>query len=63
MANKIVDECINCGVCLPECPNEAISMGDLFHEIDPNLCDECEKDGGVFACMEVCPVDDAIVPA
>ena len=24
MALLITDECINCGACLPECPNEAI---------------------------------------
>lgn len=24
MALMITDECISCGVCLPECPNEAI---------------------------------------
>lgn len=24
MSLKITEECINCGACLPECPNEAI---------------------------------------
>ena len=37
----ITDECINCDVCEPECPNEAISMGDDIYIIDPNLCTEC----------------------
>ncbi|MBU6441671.1 MAG: 4Fe-4S binding protein, partial [Betaproteobacteria bacterium] len=26
MALWITDECINCDVCEPECPNQAISM-------------------------------------
>ncbi|MEN3294916.1 MAG: hypothetical protein V7642_4169, partial [Burkholderiales bacterium] len=27
MALMITDDCINCDVCEPECPNEAIYMG------------------------------------
>ena len=35
MAYKITDECILCGACETECPNEAISEGDdLFVFID-----------------------------
>ena len=42
MANTVVaEECINCAACEPECPNGAITAGDLAYEIDPNLCDEC----------------------
>ncbi len=26
MSLMITDECINCDVCEPECPNDAISM-------------------------------------
>ena len=37
MALMITDECINCDVCEPECPNDAISPGEEFYEIDPNL--------------------------
>ena len=29
MAIKISDECINCGACEPECPNNAIYEGGL----------------------------------
>ena len=29
MAIKITDECINCGACEPECPNNAIYEGGL----------------------------------
>ncbi|OGW14036.1 MAG: 4Fe-4S ferredoxin [Nitrospinae bacterium RIFCSPLOWO2_12_FULL_47_7] len=57
MATKITDECINCGVCEPECPNGAISEGEDFYVIDPELCTECVGEHGEEACQEVCPVD------
>jgi len=41
MALMITDECINCDVCEPECPNQAIAMGAEFYEIDPDKCTEC----------------------
>ncbi|MGZ6124470.1 MAG: 4Fe-4S binding protein [Myxococcales bacterium] len=57
MANKITDECINCGACEPECPNEAISEGEDFYTIDPAKCDECAAKGGEHSCKAVCPTD------
>lgn len=60
MATTITDECINCGVCEPECPNGAISEGEDFYEIDPALCTECVGFHGEEACQEVCPVDCCI---
>jgi ferredoxin len=62
MANKITEDCINCGACEPECPNTAISAGDDIYVIDASLCDECAADGGNHACVAVCP-SDAIVKA
>ena len=41
MALLITDKCTNCDMCLPECPNEAISIGDEIYVIDPELCTEC----------------------
>ena len=41
MALMITDECINCDVCEPECPNNAISQGDEIYIIDPAKCTEC----------------------
>ena len=35
MALMITDECINCDVCEPECPNAAISQGPEIYVIDP----------------------------
>ncbi len=57
MALMITDECINCDVCEPECPNEAIYPGDEIYEIDPNLCTECVGHFDEPQCREVCPVD------
>jgi ferredoxin len=53
----ITDECINCDVCEPECPNEAIYMGDEIYEIDPNKCTECVGHFDEPQCAAVCPVD------
>ncbi len=57
MATMITEECINCGVCEPECPNEAISEGEETFIIDPKLCTECVGFHGTEQCAEVCPVD------
>ena len=57
MALIITDECINCDVCEPECPNGAISQGDEIYEIDPNKCTECVGHYDEPQCVEVCPVD------
>lgn len=57
MSLMITDECINCDVCEPECPNSAISQGDEIYEIDPNLCTECVGHYDEPQCVEVCPVD------
>ena len=57
MALLITDECINCDVCEPECPNDAISPGDEIYEIDPDLCTECVGHFETSQCVEVCPVD------
>jgi len=56
MATLITDDCINCGACEPECPNEAISQGEEIYEIDPARCTECVGFHAREACQEVCPV-------
>ncbi|MBK8598340.1 MAG: YfhL family 4Fe-4S dicluster ferredoxin [Holophagales bacterium] len=63
MAMMITENCISCGTCEPECPNQAISAGDMIYVIDPAKCTEC---AGVFdspKCVEVCPTEGSIVPA
>lgn len=53
----ITDECINCDVCEPECPNGAIYQGEIIYEINPNLCTECVGHFDTPQCVEVCPVN------
>ncbi|MGZ8466183.1 MAG: YfhL family 4Fe-4S dicluster ferredoxin [Candidatus Binatia bacterium] len=57
MATMITAECINCGACEPECPNNAISQGDPVYVIAPELCTECVGFHDYEACAAVCPVD------
>ncbi|MBA4741888.1 MAG: YfhL family 4Fe-4S dicluster ferredoxin [Azoarcus sp.] len=57
MALMITDECINCDVCEPECPNGAIYQGEEIYEIDPNKCTECVGHFDEPQCQQVCPVD------
>ena len=56
MALWITDECINCDVCEPECPNQAISMGERIYVIDPLRCTECVGHFDEPQCVQVCPV-------
>ncbi|HEY4714272.1 MAG TPA: YfhL family 4Fe-4S dicluster ferredoxin [Aquirhabdus sp.] len=60
MSLKITVECINCDVCEPVCPNQAIYMGSVIYEIDPDLCTECVGHFDVPQCQLYCPVDDCI---
>jgi ferredoxin len=56
MALMITEECINCDVCEPECPNQAIFMGANTYEINPALCTECVGHFEEPQCVQVCPV-------
>jgi ferredoxin len=57
MALMITDQCINCDVCEPECPNSAISMGVEIYEIDPEKCTECVGHYSEPQCVVVFPVE------
>ena len=57
MALMITDECINCDVCEPECPNQAIAMGEEHYDIDAERCTECVGHFEEPQCRQVCPVD------
>ncbi len=57
MSLIIKDACINCDVCEPECPNGAISQGELIYVINSSLCTECVGHHDTPQCVEVCPVD------
>ena len=57
MALKILDSCINCDMCDPECPNGAISLGEDIYEIDGTKCTECIGHYDKPTCVSVCPID------
>ncbi len=57
MALKITEQCINCDVCEPVCPNQAIYIGDQHYEILPQYCTECVGHFEQPQCRQVCPVD------
>ena len=61
MSLFITDECINCDVCEPECPNDAIYQGDEIYEINPNLCTQCIGHYDEPQCQQVCPVDCILI--
>jgi ferredoxin len=75
MATVITEECINCGVCLPKCPNNAIFEGGQPYELSgemrlpraediyyivPEKCTECVGFFDREECAAVCPVDCCI---
>lgn len=57
MALKITDECINCDVCEPACPNDAISMGAEYYQINPQRCTECVGHFDEPQCAKLCPAE------
>lgn len=57
MAMKVLADCINCGACEPECPNQAIAPADPVYVIDPDRCTECVGAYESPRCVEACPVD------
>ena len=61
MALMITDECINCDVCEPECPNDAIYQGDEIYEIEPSKCTQCVGHYDEPQCQQVCPVDCILI--
>lgn len=54
MAKVLKEKCLGCGVCLPSCPVNAISMPDNIAVIDEKICTNCG------ACITACP-QEAIV--
>lgn len=63
MALQIIDDCITCDVCVPECPNEAIAAGGDIFVIDAGKCTECVGHYDTPQCKEVCPVDAIVALA
>lgn len=61
MALLITPKCINCDMCEPECPNQAIAMGNEFYEINSERCTECVGHYDTPTCRKVCPIDNTLV--
>ena len=61
MSLLITKRCINCDMCEPECPNDAIFMGDEIYEIDSTLCTECVGHYDKPTCQSVCPITNTII--
>lgn len=61
MALFITDQCVNCDVCEPVCPNGAIYAGAKLYHITPSKCTECVGHFEVPQCIEVCPVECILV--
>lgn len=61
MALMITKECIICGACKPECPNNAITAGEAVYEINPELCTECVGYLDEPRCRVVCPIPEVII--
>lgn len=57
MALLINEICVNCDVCAPVCPNQAITQGETIYEIAPSRCTECVGHYATPQCVEVCPVE------
>lgn len=57
MALRINDLCVNCDVCEPICPNQAIAQGEEIYVIDPQRCTECVGHYDEPQCVVVCPVE------
>lgn len=61
MSLLINELCVNCDVCAPVCPNEAITQGETIYEIAPSRCTECVGHFDTPQCVEVCPVECILV--
>lgn len=63
MALLITEDCVNCGICEPDCPNQAISAGSEIFIIAADKCTECVGHYDESQCIELCPVDCIITDA
>ncbi|MSR25075.1 MAG: YfhL family 4Fe-4S dicluster ferredoxin, partial [Nitrospiraceae bacterium] len=75
MSLLITTECISCGACVPECPNEAIfesrsdaeakgnhvGEGQGDYVITNDRCTECVGHFDEPQCAAVCPVDNCCI--
>jgi DNA-binding transcriptional regulator YiaG/NAD-dependent dihydropyrimidine dehydrogenase PreA subunit len=56
MAYTIPNDCVQCGICLPECPQDAIQIDENNeYWIEPGLCNGCEDNNSHPLCVNSCP--------
>ena len=60
MAMMITDKCVNCGMCVDNCPTGSISDSGRAHVINPDSCSECRDSPDGPACLGLCPIEGAI---
>ena len=58
---RIDASCINCDMCVPECPSDSIAMDGKHYQINSDTCIRCEHYYDSPNCVEVCPIDSVIV--
>lgn len=51
------DLCVGCGLCIENCPQQAISIGYGRAEINQRRCNQCH------VCLKICPQGAIIEPA
>ena len=56
MACIITSKCVNCEMCVPDCPHSAVSYNGKTFVIDSSKCTECKDAGGKPRCIEICPL-------
>ncbi len=61
MSLEIIESCINCWACEPQCPGNAIHAARPHFLIDPKKCTECEGDYAEPQCAGICPIEGAIL--
>ena len=60
MTLKVIEEeCINCDLCVPACPDGGVSYDKNRNTfvVDTEKCTECIERDGVHQCASMCPVD------
>ena len=64
MALQILDTCVNCDVCEPACPEQAIYFCDdeIIYKINPDKCTQCQNHFDHPQCQTLCPVSECIIP-
>ncbi|WWO99604.1 MAG: 4Fe-4S dicluster domain-containing protein [Candidatus Dasytiphilus stammeri] len=63
MTLMITEYCVNCDMCVAECPNNAIifKKEKRSYSINQENCTECRGYYITPNCQKVCPINKAII--